>query len=89
MENSPTGPCLRFPVAVITKSRRDKEDSIPVSPFRPAYCIGDLIASAAVASAEDHKHPPLPPRDIPVMLRHPIPYRRIAIILRTSANSNI
>ena len=68
---------------------RNKFQISPRHRFRPAYCIGNLIVSAAVASAEDHKHPPLPPRNLPVMLRHAIPHRCIMVVRRTSANGNI
>lgn len=68
---------------------RNKFQISPRHRFRPAYCIGNLIVSAAVASAEDHKHAPLAPWNLMIVFRHPIPYRCISVVLRTSANGDM
>ena len=80
---------LRLPIAVVAESRRNKEHPVPVRPFRPADCIGNFIAPATVATAEYYKHPPLTARNLPIVFRHSIPYRRISIVLRTSANGDM
>ena len=52
---------------------RNEEHAVIVSPLRPAYRVGHLVAAAAVAPTEDHERPPRAPRHGAVVARDATP----------------